>query len=314
MHTKHLELYYLLYWVFLVPSVPWVVNMFILVSATASLLTRKISSVVSSWAVCAWKRDEILYSFLFRRALIISRCSFHNMYNINKYTIWDKNCYRDFKTVHTFFFCSANDPDRMEQSKYNYETIHNINPYGADFCVTCREGMKHWNMCVQYWLAVYVYKQIPFKQFRTAITMFVSAVWHGVYMGYYICICSVPIYLVVEDLYVKLFIKNNRGLVSLFWIITALVLISVVFLMFQSLKIWEWIIWFLKMQFFSYFAIAFHLLEVHKVIHYYNSIYHVGWIFAAILYAYGLLILKMRKNSVQEEGGHNLKLKAGWLF
>lgn len=99
----------------------------------------------------------------------------------------------------------------LETTEYNFEAIHNINPYGADFVLTVREGMKNWNMCVQFWLAMYIYKRVPFKQFRTIITMFVSAFWHGVYSGYYICICSVPIYLIVEDLYVKLFIKNNEG-------------------------------------------------------------------------------------------------------
>lgn len=76
---------------------------------------------------------------------------------------------------------------------------------------------------------------------------------------------------------------------------------------------WEWIIWFLKMQFFSYFAIAFHLLEIHKVIQYYNSIYHAGWILAAILYAVGLIVLKMRKKNFKQEDKDNQRLKVQWF-
>lgn len=75
--------------------------------------------------------------------------------------------------------------------------------------------MKHWNITVQYWLAVNIYKRFPNKKFRTAATMLVSAAWHGVYTGYYICIGCVPFYLPIEDIYVKLFIKNNTGLVSI---------------------------------------------------------------------------------------------------
>lgn len=67
------------------------------------------------------------------------------------------------------------------------------------------------------------------------------------------------------------------------------------------------------MQFFSYFAIAFHLLEVHKVIHYYNSIYHAGWILAAILYVAGLVVLKTRKDELNPQEENKQKLKMLWF-
>lgn len=75
--------------------------------------------------------------------------------------------------------------------------------------------MKHWNICIQYWLAVNVYKRFPNKQFRTAVTMFVSAFWHGVSTGHYICLVGAPFYLAVEDVYVKLVLKDNKGKVKL---------------------------------------------------------------------------------------------------
>lgn len=62
---------------------------------------------------------------------------------------------------------------------------------------------------------------------------------------------------------------------------------------------WEWIIWFLKMEYFSYFAIAMHLLEARKVVHYYNSVYHFGAIQAVVLYVVGLYVLKNRKNKLR---------------
>jgi hypothetical protein len=34
--------------------------------------------------------------------------------------------------------------------------------------------------------------------------MTVSAVWHGVYIGYYLCLMSAPMYLPVEDVYVEI--------------------------------------------------------------------------------------------------------------
>ena len=74
-----------------------------------------------------------------------------------------------------------------EQSKkVNFETIHNIDEYGADFVPTMREALKCWNMTVQHWLVVVVYKRFPIKSLRTAAVMLMSSVWHGVYSGYYL--------------------------------------------------------------------------------------------------------------------------------
>lgn len=57
--------------------------------------------------------------------------------------------------------------------------------------------------------------------------------------------------------------------------------------------------WFLKMEYLSYFVIAMHLLEVQKVVHFYNSVYHFGALQAAVLYLVGLYILKNRKNKLR---------------
>lgn len=168
----------------------------------------------------------------------------------------------------------AASPARLANEKYDFETIHNIDPYGADFCTTFREGMKNWNICIQYWLAVYIYKRFPDKKLRTTATMLVSAFWHGMYSGHYVCIGLVPFYLALEDVYVKLFLKDNTGL---------------------SLKIWEWIIWFFKMFGFSYLGIAFHLLVLPDIIRYYNSIYYCGFVVGIVLYLIGRQMLKAKR-------------------
>lgn len=71
--------------------------------------------------------------------------------------------------------------------------------------------MKHWNICIQYWLAVNVYKRFPSKKYRTAVTMLVSSFWHGVYSGYYVCIGTAPLPLLLEDVYYKLYLKDGKG-------------------------------------------------------------------------------------------------------
>lgn len=168
----------------------------------------------------------------------------------------------------------SSNKERARKEIYNFETIHNIDPYGSDFCTTFRSAMKCWNSCIQYWLAVYIYKRLSYKQIRTLITMFVSAFWHGVYAGYYLCLCSAPLYLPVEDLYVKLFRKDATGVCA---------------------QIWDWIIWFFKMQAFAYMASAFLLLHVNRTLYYWKSIYFIGHIIGISLYLIGICIAQTRK-------------------
>ncbi|XP_069695683.1 lysophospholipid acyltransferase 7 [Periplaneta americana] len=156
---------------------------------------------------------------------------------------------------------------------YNFETIHNIDPYGSDFVPTFRGGMKCWNMCIQYWLAVNIYKRLPRNQFRALITMTISAVWHGVYVGYYLCLMSAPMYLPVEDVYIKIR-KDTTGLEE---------------------KFWDFFLWFFKMQAFSYMAIVFLLLRVDLTFKFWGSIYFAGHIAAVVLFVVGKLILKARR-------------------
>lgn len=58
-----------------------------------------------------------------------------------------------------------------ESLKYDFETIKNIDAYATDTCITFREAMKHWNTCVQYWLAVNVYKRFPSKAYRYILNL-----------------------------------------------------------------------------------------------------------------------------------------------
>lgn len=48
---------------------------------------------------------------------------------------------------------------------YNFETIHNIDEYATEF-YDVRGSLKSWNMTVQYWLAMNVYRQFPVKALR----------------------------------------------------------------------------------------------------------------------------------------------------
>ena len=55
---------------------------------------------------------------------------------------------------------SHGDTDSVE---YNFDTVHNLDLYGCELASTVREGMRAWNMTVQYWLASYIYKRVPVR-------------------------------------------------------------------------------------------------------------------------------------------------------
>lgn len=110
--------------------------------------------------------------------------------------------------------CFRTDPKDLENVEYDYKTVFNISPQGADFCTTYREGMKKWNICIQYWLNVNVFKRFPYKKFRVLATVMTSAMWHGVYSGYYVCICTIPLALMVEDVWVKILHIETKHVVS----------------------------------------------------------------------------------------------------
>ena len=58
-------------------------------------------------------------------------------------------------------FCSKS--EAAEGVAYNFETIHNIDEYGCDLAPTVRDGLRAWNMSVQYWMASHVYRRVSIK-------------------------------------------------------------------------------------------------------------------------------------------------------
>lgn len=102
----------------------------------------------------------------------------------------------------------------------DFETVHNMNVWEVEFSPFVRHTMKIWNTCIQYWMAVCIYKRFPYKSLRTVITLTLSALWHGYAAGYYFCICQVPLYLSFEDICIKFYNQcEENGFVSCSYII-----------------------------------------------------------------------------------------------
>ena len=47
--------------------------------------------------------------------------------------------------------------------RVNFETVHNIDEWGSDFAPSMRQALKCWNMTVQHWLVMVVYKRFPVR-------------------------------------------------------------------------------------------------------------------------------------------------------
>ncbi|XP_030376964.1 lysophospholipid acyltransferase 7 [Scaptodrosophila lebanonensis] len=157
---------------------------------------------------------------------------------------------------------------------YNFTTIVNTRVLEVERCWTFREGMKHWNVCVQYWLAVNVYKLFPSKKYRTGATLLCSAYWHGFRPGHYFCIMGAPFYVPLEDMWNKLVRKDATGI---------------------QRNVIDVIFWIAKWFAFSYLGTAFLLSSFGNIWRYYSSVYHIGYVSWAVFMALGIFLTKQKK-------------------
>ncbi|KAL7739461.1 hypothetical protein ACLKA6_011326 [Drosophila palustris] len=167
-----------------------------------------------------------------------------------------------------------------DKHAYNFTTIVNTRVGDVERCWTFREGMKHWNVCVQYWLAVNVYKLFPVKKYRTLATFLCSAYWHGFRPGHYFCIMGAPIYVPLEDMWHKLVRKDAVGM---------------------QRNVIDVIFWICKWFAFSYLGTAFLLSSFDNIWRFYSSVYHIGYISWAVLVALGLYLTKLKKAAERRE-------------
>lgn len=158
-------------------------------------------------------------------------------------------------------------PENAASLEYDYETIRNIDCYGTDFCVRVRDGMRYWNMTVQWWLAQYIYKSAPSRSYvlRSAWTMLLSAYWHGLHPGYYLSFMTIPLCLAAEGCLESALRRHLSP---------------------RGQQAWDWVHWFLKMRAYDYMCMGFVLLTMGDTLRYWASIYY--WIHFLALACLGL--------------------------
>ncbi|EZA61452.1 hypothetical protein DMN91_003662 [Ooceraea biroi] len=167
---------------------------------------------------------------------------------------------RDYKAVEKL----SADHETAKKEVQDFETVHNMNVWEVETTPFVRQTMKVWNTCIQYWIAMYIYKRFPYKSLRTMVTMLVSALWHGYAAGYYFCICQVPLYLPFEGICAKFYNQCEKdGL---------------------GRKAWGLFMWWAKLTCMAYLGVPFQLLQYQEIIHFYKSLYFSGHILGLVLY------------------------------
>ncbi|XP_021002712.1 lysophospholipid acyltransferase 7 isoform X2 [Parasteatoda tepidariorum] len=174
-----------------------------------------------------------------------------------------------------------NDSKALATATYNFESIRCMNELASEFRPTMREGIRYWNMTVQYWLAIYIYRKTAApKPVKMLVTMFVSAIWHGVHPGYYLSLLGTPLLLISEIEVEKAFRKNASA---------------------TSQKIYDFIWYFIKMQCISYMGVAFILLDIGVILHYWSSIYYTGHFLILFLFVIAFVKNRFLKKVVKKD-------------
>lgn len=167
------------------------------------------------------------------------------------------------------------------QIEYSFETIRNINPHGSEWSKTVRDGMRNWNMTVQWWLANYVGKRWPahLKQFRTAAVLGCSAYWHGIAPGYFGAFLTMPFVMFAEDLLSKMIRQKLNE---------------------EKQMQYDWINWFFKMRSFEYMFMAFALLSWYDTYRWWKSVYFTGHVICLVIILTCTVIRMLMKKSTSQ--------------
>lgn len=127
-----------------------------------------------------------------------------------------------------------------------------------------------------------------FWYFRVAITMTVSAFWHGIYPGYYLSFLLVPIVLMAEDNMRAAFRHGSQRWIESF----------------------DWACWFFKMRAFDYMCMGFLLLRLDYTLRYWKSIYFLGHVVTVLFLLIGMLFKKKSPTNVDTSSKMKEKVKS----
>ncbi|KAK6170109.1 hypothetical protein SNE40_018584 [Patella caerulea] len=175
---------------------------------------------------------------------------------------------------------AESEKEEPESLEYDYETVHNLDIYGCELAPKTKDGLKAWNMTVQYWLAAYVHKRVTIKSLKVTLTMAVSAFWHGIHPGYYLSFLTVPPILMAEQAMINAFRKDASP---------------------EKQARFDWACWFCKMRGFDYMCMGFLLLGARETIRYWSSIYYIVHVVTLLFFIIGSLVALKKHNTAKKE-------------
>ncbi|CAF4240090.1 unnamed protein product [Rotaria magnacalcarata] len=184
--------------------------------------------------------------------------------------------YYRYRTYHD---CYEQAPNTIA---YDFETIHNIDEWKCESAFTVKEVLRYWNMSVQYWMATCVYKRIKWRHIAHPTTMFVSAYWHGIHLGYYMGMVSTTPSILAENAMeagVRRRIPANSRLI----------------------RVYDMCSWFFRTRMFDYMSIGFILKHFYYTWKYWKSVYFIGHTVTLILYLIGLIAIQIRPRGKRKE-------------
>jgi lysophospholipid acyltransferase len=155
---------------------------------------------------------------------------------------------------------SGNPENNMDRVVHSWDRYEAVDPVKFEKCSTFKDVVSEWNKTTNTWLYNYVYKRCGFINqqrkkpgFRANLaTKLVSAIWHGIYPGYYMTFVTAALYTFLTRLmyhnlsWPEFFDSNTRNAIS--WIFNQLM--TDYLTVFFDLYAWKDSLAFLKNTFF----------------------------------------------------------------
>lgn len=151
-------------------------------------------------------------------------------------------------------------------------TVQSVSVKSAETEPSLRRTIKLWNSTVQFWMSQFVYKRVGDTRLRLYVVFFISALWHGLHSGYYLSLCYMPLYLYIEDLYIR---KVRACLPGKLWSTC----VDAVLLLMKTLTL-------------ASLAMCFTLLNLSPIFHYFTSLYFLPCIVHVLMYLAGKEVVR----------------------
>jgi D-alanyl-lipoteichoic acid acyltransferase DltB (MBOAT superfamily) len=177
------------------------------------------------------------------------------------------------------------------EHKKEWSDIKQASYINVEFGTTIRQMVNHWNIGVSRWLRNYVYTRVP-KQFQLLATFTTSALWHGLYSGYFLMFVAfafgTEIHRALHKKLRPLVFRNSPNIEDLS---NENVAKKLVYHIFAFL---------LTQLHFAYFAASFHILDLAGCIHWYQNMYWAGHVILVVLYVFVVYIMPTPRAKKEE--------------